>query len=437
MLRAAVYSEPCRDFYSIVGWMNNTAEDNSQSMRSLPRNVWVVSITSLLNDISSEMVLNLLPLYLVNVLGVKTGVIGLIEGVAESTASLLKLYSGWISDRLHTRKRPAVIGYTLSAITRPVFYIATSWVGVAAVRWIDRVGKGIRTAPRDALIADSVKEQGRGLAFGIHRTADTAGAMIGMLIALIIVWTTQSTTINLSAETFRMVVIASLVPAVLGVLVLALGARDVPVGQTREPPRFGFRSLGRPFLIFLAIVSLFELGNSSDAFLVLRAQEVGISVTGVLIMLVTFNLVYALVSAPAGSLSDRVGRSKVIVGGWLTYAVVYLGFGLAVSAWQVWILYVAYGLYYGLAYGTSRALIADLVPDTQRGMAYGAYNAAIGIIDLPASLIAGFLWQGAGAWNGLGPAAPFLFGAALALLASILMMIWLPKAVSASVSNRR
>ena len=178
----------------------------------------------------------------------------------------------------------------------------------------------------------------------------------------------------------------------------------------------------------MLIVSIFELGNSSDAFLVLRAQERGLSVTGILGMLVVFNLIYTLVSMPAGSLSDRVGRPKVIIGGWLVYSAIYLGFALAGAAWQVWVLYALYGLYYGLAYGTSKALIADLVPEALRGTAYGTYNAVIGLLDFPASVIAGLLWQGVGNWSGLGASAPFLFGAALSLLAAVAMVYWLPGA---------
>ncbi len=201
-------------------------------------------------------------------------------------------------------------------------------------------------------------------------------------------------------------------------LSLALGAKDVPITGKRERPAITFRGLGKPFLVFLVIVGLFDLGNSSDAFLVLRAQERGLTVVGILAMLVTFNLVYALVSTPAGSLSDRIGRRKVIVGGWLAYAAIYLGFALAGEGWQVWVLYALYGLYYGLAYGTSKALVADLVPAELRGTAYGTYNATLGLIDFPASLIAGLLWQG------IGPSAPFFFGAAMALIAAVLMLLW-------------
>ena len=185
--------------------------------------------------------------------------------------------------------------------------------------------------------------------------------------------------------------------------------------------------MGKPFTIFLVIVSIFTLGNSSDAFLVLRAQDLGISVTGILIMLAMFNLIYSLVSVPAGSLSDRVGRRRLIIGGWGVYAAIYLGFALAQAAWQVWLLYVVYGLYYGMAYGTANALVADLVPENLRGTAYGTYNAVIGILAFPASFIAGLLWQGAGSWPGFGPSAPFLFGGSLALIAVLLMAFWMPK----------
>lgn len=397
------------------------------SVRSLPRNVWAVSLTSFFMDISSEMVINILPLFLFSVLGVRTSIIGLIEGVAESTASLLKLFSGWFSDRIGGRKWLAVTGYGISTLAKPFFYIASSWWQVAAVRWADRLGKGVRTAPRDALIADSVEEKQRGLAFGFQRAADTAGAMIGLLIALGVVWWLQSNSFELGKSTFQTIVLISLIPAVLAVLVLALGAHDVAVTGQRSAPKFAFKSLGKPFMVFMIIVGIFDLGNSSDAFLILRAQERGISVAGVLGMLVVFNLVYALVSTPAGGLSDRIGRSRLIIAGWLVYAAIYLGFGLAQTGWQIWLLYIGYGFYYGLAYGTAKAMVADLVGANVRGTAYGTYNAVLGIIDLPASVIAGVLWQGVGAWSGLGASAPFLFGAAMAFTAAILLRFWLPK----------
>jgi MFS family permease len=397
------------------------------TVRDLPRNVWAVGLTSFFMDTSSEMVINILPLFLANVLGVQTSIIGLIEGIAEATASILKLFSGWLSDKLGGRKWIAVVGYGVSALSKPFFYIASSWELIAGVRWADRVGKGVRTAPRDALVADSVTKEVRGLAFGFHRAMDTAGAMLGIVIAAVVVYLAQKNTLDLSKSTFQTVVLISLLPAFLAVLSLAIGARDVPVKGVRIAPKFSLRSMGRPFITFLVIVSIFTLGNSSDAFLVLRAQNLGITVTGILVMLVMFNLIYALISTPAGSLSDRIGRRRLIIGGWLVYAVIYLGFALAQAAWQVWALYVVYGLYYGMAYGTANALVADLVPEQLRGTAYGTYNAIIGILAFPASLIAGTLWQGVGTWQGLGPSAPFLFGGTLALIAALLMAFWLPK----------
>jgi len=408
--------------------MTPTTPPHKGSVRDLPRNVWAVSLTSFFMDISSEMVINLLPLFLASVLGVKTNIIGIIEGVAEATASLLKLFSGWFSDRLGARKWLAVTGYGISALAKPFFYFANTWGAVAGARWGDRVGKGVRTAPRDALVADSIGEHQRGLAFGFHRAADTAGAVVGLLIALAIVWFAQSGDVVLAEHTFRTVVLVSLIPAALAVLSLAIGAKEVTVMGKREAPRFAFKSLGKPFMIFMIIVAIFDLGNSSDAFLVLRAQERGLSVFGVLGMLVTFNLVYTLISTPAGSLSDRIGRRKLIVGGWLAYAVIYLGFGLARTGWHVWTLYALYGVYYGMAYGTAKALVADLVPMELRGTAYGTYNAVLGILDFPASVIAGVLWQGAFGWSGFGASAPFLFGAALALVAAVAMALWKPRA---------
>lgn len=400
--------------------------DTKTGWRSLPRNVWAVSLTSFFMDISSEMVINLLPLFLSNVLGVRTSVIGLIEGIAEATASLLKIFSGWLSDRLGTRKWLAVAGYGLSALVKPFFYFAGSWTTVLFVRWADRVGKGIRTAPRDALVADSIDKEQRGLAFGFHRAADTGGAMVGLLIALGVVWAAQAAATELGQDTFQVIVLVSLIPAALAVLSLVLGARDVPATDKRDRPSISFRGLGKPFLVFMVIVGLFDLGNSSDAFLVLRAQGLGLSVVGILGMLVTFNLVYALISTPVGSLSDRIGRRRVIIFGWLTYAAIYLGFALARTGWQAWVLYVLYGLYYGLTYGTTKAMVADLVPAELRGTAYGTYNATLGLIDFPASLIAGLLWQGVGPWMGWGPSAPFLFGAVLASVAALLMVVWKP-----------
>ena len=397
------------------------------TVKNLPRNVWAVGFTSFFMDISSDMVLNILPLFLANVLGVQTSVIGLIEGIAEATASILKMFSGWLSDKLHARKWLAVLGYAFSALSKPFFFLANTWGLVAGVRWADRVGKGIRTAPRDALVADSTPAALRGLAFGFNRAMDKAGANLGLLIAALVVWLAQKNTLDLTRSTFQTLVLVSLIPAVLAVLTLAFGTKEVKVAGVREAPKFSLRNMGKPFTIFLIIVSIFTLGNSSDGFLVLRAQNLGVSVVGILIMLAAYNLVIALIATSAGSWSDRIGRRRLIIGGWLVYAAIYFGFALAQSAWHVWVLYIVYGVYYALAFGTANAMVADLVPENMRGTAYGTYHAVIGLLAFPSSLIAGILWQGVGSWQGFGPSAPFIFGGALALIAALLMLLWMPK----------
>lgn len=395
-------------------------------LRQLPRNVWVVTATSFLTDISSEMLFNLLPLFLANVLGLKTSTIGLIEGIAESTASLLKVFSGWVSDRIGNRKWLTVAGYGISAVFKPFLYFVTGWPGVLVVRFLDRVGKGIRNSPRDALIADSVAPQTRGLAFGVHRAGDTAGAMLGLLIALGVVWATQAGSLALERQTFQRIVLISTLPALLAVLVLVVGAHEAPKPAHREKSviPLSWSQLNGRFKRFVIVMVLFTLGNSADAFLILRAQERGLNVLGVLGMLATFNLVYAVLSGPLGALSDKIGRSRLIMGGWLVYALLYLGFALANTAVHIWLLYALYGVYYAAVEGTAKAFVADIVHPTQRGTAYGLYNTAVGLAALPASLMAGILWQGVGAWGGFGPRAPFWVAAGLAIMATLLFGGW-------------
>ncbi len=393
------------------------------------RNLAAVSLTSFLTDLSSEMVINLLPLYLSGVLGLKANVIGLIEGVAEATSSLLKVVAGWLSDRLGARKWLAVTGYGISALSKPLFYLATTWPAVAGVRWLDRVGKGVRTAPRDALLADSVRSNRRGRAFGLHRAADTAGAVLGLGGALAVVWWMQGNDGTLSAETWRTIVLLSVIPAVLAVLVLAIAARDVTTKASAPQTvgaRFALRGLGQHFGVYLGISALFDLGNSSEAFLVLLASERGLSVVGVLGMLISMNVVYTLSSAPAGAWSDRIGRRRMLIAGWALYAAVYLGLAAARTASHVWILVAVYGLYHGMTHGAARAMVADLVPADLRGTAYGTYSAVLGLLNIPASVIAGVLWHGLGSWGGFGPSAMFLFGAVLAAAASVWLWLWRP-----------
>ena len=395
----------------------------SKNLTRLPRNVWVVTLTSFLTDVSSEMLVNLIPFFLANVLGVRTAVIGLIDGVAETTASLVKILSGSLSDRLGKRKWLTVAGYGLSTLAKPFLYFANGWGWILGVRFADRVGKGIRTAPRDALIADSIDKGQRGLAFGLHRAGDTAGAFLGLGIAAAIIWWTQSQSSLLTRSTFQLIVLVSIVPAVLAVIVLALGAVEITAtGKGVDAKRLSFRDVDSRFKNFLFVVVLFTLGNSSDAFILLRGQERGLSMLQVMGMSLTFNAVYTVFAGPLGALSDRIGRRKLIVGGWLAYGLVYLGFAFAQTGWQIWALFGLYGFYYAATEGTAKALVADLVPESNRGTAYGLFNAAIGITAMPASVLAGLLWQGAGSWGGFGASAPFFFGSTMALLAGLLFL---------------
>lgn len=391
-------------------------------LRKLHPNIWIVTATSLLTDISSEMIVYLIPLFLSNVLGVRMAFIGLIDGVAETTASLVKIYSGAFSDKIGKRKWLTVLGYAISTVAKPFLYFANAWGGVLGIRFADRVGKGIRTAPRDALVAASTDETNRGFAFGLHRAGDTAGAFIGIGIAALIIWLTQTDQTLLSINTFHIAVLVSIVPAVLAVIVLSVGLTELgTVGKGSGVMRLSLNGLDSRFKSFLFIIVLFTLGNSSDSFIILRAQERGLSVLQTMLMLMTFTAIYTILSGPLGALSDKVGRRKLIIGGWLAYGLVYLGLALAQTGWQIWALFGLYGIYYAATEGVAKALVADLVPEAKRGTAYGLFNAAIGITALPASLFAGLLWQGAGAWTGFGPSAPFLFGAALALFASLLL----------------
>jgi MFS family permease len=370
--------------------------------------------------------LNLIPFFLANILGVRTAVIGLIEGIAETTASLLKILFGTLSDRFGKRKPFAVVGYALSAFTKPLLYFASAWGWVLGVRVADRIGKGIRTAPRDALIADSIDDQQRGLAFGLHRASDTLGAFLGLGIAALIIWRTQAQALLLTLDTFRLVVLISIIPGVLGVLVLAFGvvdtspAQGTDTGNVVEKKPLSLKAMDPRFKYFLFVLILFTLGNSSDAFILLRGQERGLSLLQVMGMSLTFNAVYTVFAGPLGAWSDKVGRRRLMLIGWLAYGLVYLGFAFSQTGWQVWLLFGLYGLYYAATEGAAKALVADLVPQAQRGTAYGLFNAAIGLTVFPASLIAGLLWQGIGSWTGFGPSAPFFFGALMALLAGLL-----------------
>jgi MFS family permease len=371
----------------------------------LGRNVIVLTAVSLLTDVASEMAYPLLPVFLATVLGASAMSVGAIEGAAESTAALLRLASGWWSDRLRRRKPLVVLGYGLASAVRPLIGLARSTGQVLAIRIADRVGKGIRTSPRDALIADSVDPAVRGRAFGFHRAGDNLGAFFGPLLAFAL--------LRWERVDLRTVFLLTAVPAALSVTLLVFGLRETPRRAPAPAARLELSGeLPGRFWAYLGVVLVFTLGNSTDAFLLLRASQLGVATALVPILWALLNLVKALASTPGGALSDRVGRKLPILAGWLLYAAVYLAFGRAHAQWQAWALFAVYGVFFGLTEGVEKALVADLVPAERRGAAFGFHNLTIGVAALPASLLFGAIWDRRGA-----PAA-FTFGAALALVAA-------------------
>jgi len=388
----------------------------------LGRNVLVLAAVSLLTDASSEIIYPLLPIFLTTVLGTSAAAVGAIEGAAETTAALLKLASGWWSDRARRRKPLVVAGYALASLARPLVAIAQSAGQVLAIRLTDRVGKGIRGSPRDALIAESVDPAIRGRAFGFHRAADHAGAVIGPLIAFALLRWEQLP--------LRTVFLFAALPGVLSVIVLVLGVRETPrdarasTGTKKAGVPSLDASLGRAFWTFLASVLLFTLGNSTDAFLILRANQLGVPVSLIPILWAALHVVKSAASVPGGSLSDRFGRKPLILAGWAVYAAVYVGFGRATETWNAWALFLAYGTFFGLTEGTQAALIADLVGQARRGTAYGWYYLAVGIGALPASVLFGLVW------DRVSPRAAFDLGAGLALAAAVVLLAVRPQATA-------
>ena len=377
--------------------------------RGITANVFILGLVSLFTDVSSEMIYPLLPLFLTSVLGVGPAFLGVIEGVAESTASLLKLASGIISDRVPRRKGLVLAGYSLSAVARPLIAAAATPVTALFIRFADRVGKGIRTSPRDALVADSTPPEARGLAFGFHRSMDHAGAIIGPLAATFL--------LTFVTRDLRTVSWLAPIPGVIAVLLTAFKVREVAragTGGAGTTPRITPRGTLRTYLF---VLFLFTLGNSSDTFLLLRAGQLGVAPQHIPLLWTLFHVVKMTATTPFGALSDRIGRRRMIAAGWFVYALAYIGFAFATTSLHIWLLFAFYGLFYGLTEGVEKALIADIVSPAERGGAFGWYNFAIGVGALPASLLFGFLWQHWGAQ----PA--FVCGAGLACLAAISLVV--------------
>ena len=388
------------------------------SLRSLPRTVWLLGLISLVNDAASDMIYPLVPLYLTSVLMAGPKALGLIEGIAEAVSSLLKLFAGVLADRTRKVRGWVIAGYGVAGFARPLIAFATSWLGVLACRFADRVGKGLRTAPRDALLTLSVKPEQRGLAFGFHRAMDNFGAVVGPLIAAALL---------ALGMPLRQVLLCAFVPAAI-VLWLTFAVPEPDHAPAAKPIAFtwNLREFPPAFKRYLAVLGLFMLGNSSNMFLLLRAKELGLSESQVPILWALVSLVAAVLSTPLSALSDRLERRTMIMVGWTIYAGLYLLFGLLpAQPWLLWPMFGAYGVFLAATEGVEKALVADLVPSAQSGTAFGWYNLVVGILLLPASTLFGWLWAT------LSPLTAFAFGSACALAAALLLQFWVAPAMFA------
>jgi MFS family permease len=374
----------------------------------LGRNVFFTGLVSFFMDVSSEMIYPLVPLFLSNMLGVNKSLIGLIEGIAESTASILKVFSGWFSDRIGRRKGLMALGYGISALSRPIVATAVIWQQVLAFRFADRLGKGIRTAPRDAIIAESSQENRLARAFSFHRGMDTMGAVVGPATALLL--------LGLLNSSYRIVFWFSMIPAFIAVIVIFLfiTEKQASTHSHSDRPRLSLKQFDWKVKFFIVIATIFALGNSSDVFLILRAGQVGIPTGLIPAVYLTFNLVYSLSSVPAGIAADRFGRKRVILLGFVLFALVYAGFAVAGSSAAVWVLFGFYGIYMALTEGIQKAFLASIVPSDFKATAFGVYATAVGLAMLPASIIGGWLW------DHVSPAATFYYGSGTATLSALL-----------------
>ena len=395
--------------------MRESMSKQNRSIFGINKNVLSLGWVSLFTDISSQMIFPLIPLFLANVLGVGKEVIGLIEGTAESTASILKVFSGWISDRLGKRKALVFVGYTFSTLSKIIFGFSTVWQHVFMGRFLDRVGKGIRTSPRDALIADAIGRKGRGKYFGFHRMMDRLGAIMGTLLAFVFLAQFHND--------FRKVFLVSVIPAAVAVLVIIFFVKEkkkINEGM-RKSPQLSPKLVDRQFKIFIIIAVLFALGNFSYAFLILRAQDLGIPAVIIPLVWLLYNVVYAFSAIPAGVLSDRYGRRKVLAFGYALFGIVCLGFILAPSAAYAWVLFSLYGVFVAVFESVSRAFASDLATQKIRATALGIYHTSVGLATFPASLTAGMLWRFRGSM------ATFSYGAVLAFVAALLLLFCLKK----------
>ena len=379
----------------------------------LSRNVFFTGLVSLFMDISSEMVYPLVPLFLTKVLGATKTAVGVIEGIAEATASLLKVFSGWLADRFGRKKLLMAIGYGTSAVSRPVIAVSGTWFQVLTARFIDRFGKGIRTAPRDAIIAESIEQSRLGLAFGFHRSMDTIGAVLGPGIAFILLY--------LFVGNLRLVFFAATIPAVIAVLLIIIFIKERKRTRAEQEaaarvPGLSISSFNGKFRRYLVVIGVFSLGNFADAFLILQAENLGIRSELIPIVYLAYNIVYAASAVPMGVLADRIGLKRMVMAGFVVYSAIYALVGFSTRPAHIWILFPVYGIYKGMSEGNLRAYLATLAPARQKATAFGVYHTVVGLMLLPASIIAGWLW------DNLGAGATFFYGAVLSALAAALFV---------------
>ncbi len=378
-------------------------------------NVFLLGLVSFFSDISAEMVYPIIPLYLTTVFGATPALVGVIEGIAESLAGLLKVFSGYFTDKYNKKKPIAFVGYATGLIYKVALIMTGSWVGILAARVIDRVGKGIRTAPRDVMVSESSLKGSTGQAFGIHKALDMAGSALGILISFILLKRMKS------GFDFKRIFLISIIPAILGLFMFFFikEKQEVHAIKEREPFWKNIEKLDGQLKLYLLVAFLFTLGNSSNAFLLLRAKSVGFDDTSVILLYFIYNLTASLLAIPAGRRSDKVGRKRLLVAGYIVFSIVYLGFAFADKKGIMIGLFILYGIYTAMITGVERAFISEISPPDVKGTMLGMHSTLVGIALLPASTIAGFLW------NTFGAAVPFIFGSVMSLTAALILFFFM------------
>lgn len=378
------------------------------------RNIIFLGLVSCFADISSEMVYPIIPLYLTAVLGATPALVGVIEGIAESIASLLKVFSGYISDRFQRKKALAFSGYATGILYKLALIFASSWAGILAARVIDRFGKGIRTAPRDVMVAESANKKSMGRAFGVHKMLDMAGSAVGILLAFILLTT-------MGSGSYKKIFAISIIPVAIALCLFFFITERKEKRENTQREHFwkNIKSLDGQLKLYLAVTFLFTLGNSSNSFLLLRAYDIGFSGSTAILLYFVYNITASLFAIPCGKLSDKIGRKTLLVAGYLTFSLVYFGFAFCKSKLLLIFIFIIYGLYTAMTAGVERAFISEISPPHLKGTMLGLHSTLAGLALLPASVIAGFLW------DGIGASAPFIYGGVMSISAAIILSVWL------------